>query len=250
MKIKDIVTEAGILNKIGRGLGKVATLPFKTLDAIAGGTGEVGTVNQRLASKKAKLDKQEALQTKADLMAVNQSYDNFIQFIENQGIRFNDPRTYTQESLANLLKGFALYFYGSDYTSGPYIKNEIGKFPLPTQINPGSAEKYLKDTGKIFVDVNKDILAYQISQMSTADKNAGAASTNTAEPSTTAAAAQANPVGLPANVKVLATSPIVLQVGKEKFELDDQNIWHPLNRPNVAVSPGQAGVLNKYLLLI
>lgn len=245
MRIKDIIAEAGILSKIGRGLGKVATLPIKTLDTLAGGTGEVGTVNQQLAAKRAKLDKQEALQTKANLMAVNQSYDNFIQFLAKQGIRLNDPRTYTDESMANLLKGFALYFYGSDYTSGPYIKKEINKFPLPSQLNPGSVEKYLNDTGKIFVDVNKDILAYQISQMGVpGDNKSDAVATSTAT------VAPAPATGLPTNVKILATAPIVLQVGKEKFELDDQDVWHPLNRPNVDVSPGLAAVLNKYLSMI
>jgi methyl coenzyme M reductase subunit C-like uncharacterized protein (methanogenesis marker protein 7) len=55
---------------------------------------------------------------------------------------------------------------------------------------------------------------------------------------------------LPPNVKVLASNPIVLQVDKLKFELDDYNKWHPLNRPTVDVSAGQAAILNKYLELL
>lgn len=55
---------------------------------------------------------------------------------------------------------------------------------------------------------------------------------------------------LPPNVKVLASNPMVLQVDKLKFELDDYNKWHPLNRPTVDVSAGQAAILNKYLELL
>lgn len=55
---------------------------------------------------------------------------------------------------------------------------------------------------------------------------------------------------LPPNVRVLATNPIVLQVDKLRFELDDFNKWHPLNRPTVDVSAGQAAILNKYLEML
>lgn len=63
----------------------------------------------------------------------------------------------------------------------------------------------------------------------------------------TANTAAAN--GLPANVKVLSTKPIVLQVGKQHFELDDQDRWHFLGAPG-PVSPGQQAVLDNYLKLL
>jgi hypothetical protein len=52
--------------------------------------------------------------------------------------------------------------------------------------------------------------------------------------------------GLPAGVSVVATNPLVLQVGKQKYELDDKDQWHPLGSKKT-VSPGQAAILNKYL---
>jgi hypothetical protein len=64
------------------------------------------------------------------------------------------------------------------------------------------------------------------------------------------AAATQQQQGLPPNVKLLARHPIVLQVDKQRFELDDFDEWHPLNRPNSKVSSGQAAILNQYLHLL
>lgn len=59
------------------------------------------------------------------------------------------------------------------------------------------------------------------------------------------------PSNLPPNVKVLSSHPVVLQVAKQgTFELDEFNKWHPLNRPKIDVSPGQAAILNKYLQML
>ena len=59
------------------------------------------------------------------------------------------------------------------------------------------------------------------------------------------------PSNLPSNVKVLSSHPVVLQVAKQgTFELDEFNKWHPLNRPKIDVSPGQAAILNKYLQML
>ena len=55
--------------------------------------------------------------------------------------------------------------------------------------------------------------------------------------------------GLPAGVSVLSSSPLVLQVGKKKFELDDMDQWHPLGSKRI-VSPGEAAILNKYLAML
>lgn len=64
----------------------------------------------------------------------------------------------------------------------------------------------------------------------------------TAQPSTAAA-------GLPPNVKILATNPIVMQVDKQRFELDNQNKWHYLGTSK-PLTPGQQAVLNQYLQMI
>lgn len=70
-------------------------------------------------------------------------------------------------------------------------------------------------------------------------------STTAAAPTTTVAPSTAAG-GLPAGVSVVATNPLVLQVGKQKYELDDRDQWHPLGSQKT-VSPGQAAILNKYL---
>lgn len=55
--------------------------------------------------------------------------------------------------------------------------------------------------------------------------------------------------GLPPNVKVLASSPLVLQVDKRRFELDNMDQWHPLGSTKT-VSPGEAAILNRYLSML
>lgn len=67
-----------------------------------------------------------------------------------------------------------------------------------------------------------------------------------AEPAPTSITA---PRGIPPEVSVLATNPIILQVGKQKYELDDMDQWHPLGSKRT-VSPGQAAILNKYLEML
>lgn len=95
----------------------------------------------------------------------------------------------------------------------------------------------------------------QLAQQQGQQQAASMLKPNPARQSTQSAQAAQQPVStpsnLPPNVKVLSSHPVVLQVAKQgTFELDEFNKWHPLNRPKIDVSPGQAAILNKYLQML
>ena len=153
MKINEVITEAGLLGKSGRGLGAAAIAPIRALDIMGGGSGNVGTKSQIAA-------RQQAAMTKANQVAVKKAYDQFAQTLAPQGVKLNDPRTYNQ-SMKDMLQAFAVHYYGSDYTTGPVIQQELNKIPVPTALNPGSIRDYLNKTGEIYVDVNNNMLSYK-----------------------------------------------------------------------------------------
>lgn len=229
MKVNEVITEAGLLGKIGRGLGSAAIAPIRALDIMGGGTGNVGTKGQ-IASR------QQAAQTKANQTAVKKAYDQFAQTLAPQGVKLNDPRTYS-DTMRDMLQAFAVHYYGSDYGIGPVIQKELNKIPLPAALNPGSIRDYLDKTGEIYVNVNNNLLSYKLAQakeqqaaqiQAQQDQQAKAQ----AEKEKAAAEKQAAGPQLAQGVTAVSVDPVILRYGKRDYYIADDGMWHEMNNRN------------------
>ena len=223
MKVNEVITEAGLLGKIGRGLGSAAIAPIRALDILGGGSGNVGTKSQVAAREQSKI-------TKANKLAVDKSYSHFAQMLSQQGINLNDPRTYT-DSMKELLQAFVLHYYGSDWATGSTIQREINKIPVPTTINPGSIRQYLNQTGDVFVKVNNNMLAYKLAQTKEKEAEKEKASAEQPQSTTTQPDATQGPQLAP-GVSVVNTDPVILRYGKKDYYIADDGMWHERNNRN------------------
>jgi hypothetical protein len=179
------------------------------------------------------LSTQQKKATIANQSAVDQAYQHFEQSLAPSGVKLNDPRTYNN-NMKDMLHAFANYYYGSDYSTGPIIQKEINKIPVPTAVNPGSIRQYLDQTGKVFVDVNANVLAYQLAQQQAqqAEKEQQAAAAEKEQQSKQTQQTQQQGPQLAQGVSVVSADPVILRYGKHDYYIADDGMWHAMNNKN------------------
>lgn len=203
----------------------------------------------------------------------DQAYKEFEKLMAQQNIKLNDPRTYSAASGINLsdyLKGFALNFFGSDYTTGNLVKNDINKIQVPAQLNPGSIRQYLNTANDKYRDVLKDQFSVQMRQSAEQQQQSQQAVQQLAygvymkqidptsvpkqlkpqidailqnppkawqdelaaqQPAEPDQPKQQGPTLAP-GVTVLSQEPMVLQVGKKRYYVMDDGLWHEQGNRN------------------
>lgn len=165
MKLSDFATEgqiwngvkqaAGGLGSVAKGvgnvLGGVATGAVKGLDILGGGSGNVGSVEQRAArtaaEEKKKFDQELA---SYDRRVPTYAVTEFVNRLKEQQIDINNDKTYNRDDVLNQLLAFAKEFYASDAgydqqtkTLNNYMMGKIDDEPLPNTINKQSVSAYL-----------------------------------------------------------------------------------------------------------
>ena len=224
-------------------------------------------------------EKQQAYVYKQSARFGDTAYKQLEKDLAQRGVRLNDPRTYgvvqqsTGVGLADFLKGYTLNFFGSDYSTGNLVKNEIEKLPVPAQLNPGSIKQYLNAANEKYREVLKDQLGVSMRQGADRQKQAQNAVVELAHKVFTK---QVNPTKIPAElqdqvnailqnppqqwkdelaatqpqqpeqpaapvqqgeqlaqgVTVLSQEPMVLQVGKKRYYVMDDGLWHEQGNKN------------------
>lgn len=129
MKIDEIVTEAGILGTIGRGLGKAAMAGLRYLDKKGGGTGNVGTKAQQAEYKRKQMEKSTASMPKDALRELSE-------ILKKRNIDIKNPATYPP-TLRNVVQKFASTFFtrGVDGDAAQKVNQAILKQAMPTTLN-------------------------------------------------------------------------------------------------------------------
>jgi len=137
MKINDIVNE-GILGSIGHGL-------LRGLDYVGGGTGDVGTANQRAAAQQKQADKKFNQQLASYGKLGHTATVEFINRLRQHGTDISRAGTFNPAEIQQELKFFADHYFGSDADSviSQYVKHSLEAEPLPNQINPTTVQQYL-----------------------------------------------------------------------------------------------------------
>ena len=145
MKIKEVISEAGFLKGVGRALGGAATGVLRGLDYLGGGTGDVGTANQRAAFKQKQADKQFKQKVASYAQLGNLATQEFIQSLRQHGVDINRPESFNPAEIQQELKFFASHYFGSDTDTviREYMRHQIDAEPLPNQINLQAIEHYL-----------------------------------------------------------------------------------------------------------
>jgi len=225
MKVNEIITEAGVwqgIKNVGRGLGQIAggaaTGTIGLLDRMAGGSGDVGTVKQRVQRK--------LKQTTQDLANINrelpkQALANFEFQMGEQGIDINDPRTFNPQTVRNSLRDFGLQFFagGEEDAIKAYIAQTIQFEPLPGKIDNKTVLNYFRELTKIRSNAVLWVAQNQSSQEIQQAQQA-----------------QQGPAltpGLADGVSVLGTGePMVLKVGKQIYYVADDGLWHERGNRN------------------
>jgi hypothetical protein len=241
MKIKDIVQE-GILDTLGRGIAK--------------GFGVQPDDQSRTKELRSKAE----LKTRAQLPA--QAFKQFQQLLTNSGINLANPRTYDYDQLSQYLKDYSKYYFASGVQdpAASYITSEIDSLSTPKNLTNASIAQFFNSVNDARSDaIDNATKLYRVpvqpekTEPTPKETPAPAETPSTATPASTQqptpAETSTQNTGLPPNVSVLATSPVVLQVGKKKFELDDLDQWHPLGMKRT-VSAGEAAILNRYLSML
>lgn len=158
MKIKDIIVEQGVwqgVKTVGKGLGQIAggvgMGALRGLDKLGGGKGQVGTAQQQAAYAAAKQAKQMA-QVGKQLPA--KALAQFQAELSTMGIDLADARTVHPEQVERMLEQFALQFFGSGQPEGVmnYIMHHANSVPMPTVVNPKSAQEYLNRMNQLKQD--------------------------------------------------------------------------------------------------
>ena len=231
MKINEIVQE-GILDTLGRG--------------IAQGLGvRVDPANQDKAlASKADIQSRSTLPAKA--------LTQFKQVIANSGINLANPRTYDYDQLAEYLKDYSKYYFVGNLQDpmASYLVNQIDSLTVPKNLTDASIAQFfaiVNDARSQAVDQGTALTTVPVKPIQT--KQTQQEPQPQQEPQQEPQQTDNTTTGLPANVSVLASSPMVLQVGKRRFELDDTDQWHPLGSKKT-VSPGEAAILNRYLSML
>jgi hypothetical protein len=153
MKINDIISEAGILGSIGRGLAGAATGAVRMLDKAGGGDGtNVGTVAQRAAyTNKIKQTQNAKARANANLPAA--AFAEFNNALKQNNINLQNPQSFDPASITNYLKSFAENYFavGDEYHNKNQqeaieagVRQELNQMPLPRTINNISVQDYLE----------------------------------------------------------------------------------------------------------
>jgi hypothetical protein len=229
MKIKDIVQE-GILDTLGRG--------------IARGFGV--EPNDENFMKQQQVQNELKMRPQLPGMAAKQ----FQQLLSNSGANLADPSSYDANTVKKSLQTYAQQYFASTENRevNDIIKELIISQALPTNLTDKDILQYLSAANKARSDTVDKARAGTLQTISTQAQPDYEKKPNKPTPGPSPEPSKPN-VGLPANVSVLASSPMVLQVGKRRFELDDTDQWHPLGSTKT-VSPGEAAILNRYLSLL
>lgn len=242
MKIKEVVTEAGVLSTIGRGLAGAATGAIRMLDKAAGGTGDVGTQAQRDAYKK-KEDRKEYARARATVGKA--AFAEFVDSLEQNNIDLQNPNSYNPEAIKNYLKNFAQTYFavGDSYHTGAQqraisagVSQALEQIPVPTTLNNISAQDYLEKA-----NAARTSIINQVDRMlDTRQSRAAQPTADATEP----AAPAASP--LPADLTVVSSSPVVLRYRNQDFALTDDDRWVRFGT-NKLVSPEMEAYLNRQL---
>jgi hypothetical protein len=238
MKIKEVVTEAGILSKIGRGLAGAATGAIRMLDKAGGGTGDVGTDAQR-----DKREKKEYARARAGVGKA--AFTEFADSLEQNNINLQDPDSYDPVSINNYLKNFAQNYFavGDRYHTGAQQKaisagvlQALEQIPVPTTLNNISAQDYLEKANTV-----RTSIINQVDRMlNTQRAQAAQPAADTTEPVSPAASP------LPADLSIVSSSPVVLRYRNQDFALTDNDRWVRFGS-NKLVSPEMEAYLNRQL---
>lgn len=233
MKINEIVQE-GILDTLGRG--------------IAQGLGvQVDPANRDKAlAKKADIQSRSTLPAKA--------LTQFKQVIANSGINLANPRTYDYDQLAEYLKDYSKYYFVGNLQDpmASYLVNQIDSLTVPKNLTDASIAQFfaiVNDARSQAVDQGTALTTVPVKPIQTKQTQQEPQQEPQTQTQQGPQQTANTTTGLPANVSVLASSPMVLQVGKRRFELDDTDQWHPLGSKKT-VSPGEAAILNRYLSML
>ena len=166
MKIKEVVTEAGIL-------GSIATGAVRMLDKIGGGTGNVGTQAQIAAREKKEYARARATVGKT-------AFREFADSLEQNKINLQDPRSYDPVEITDYLQNFARNYFavGDRYHNQDQqeaikvgVLQALNQMPLPTTINNISVQDYLEKANtvrnSIINQVDKMMATQQAAQPAT-----------------------------------------------------------------------------------
>lgn len=235
MKINEIVQE-GILDTLGRGIA------------------------QGLGARVDHANRDTALASKADIQSRStlpaKALTQFKQVIANSGINLANPRTYDYDQLAEYLKDYSKYYFVGNLQDpmASYLVNQIDSLTVPKNLTDASIAQFfaiVNDARSQAVDQGNALTTVPVKPIQTKQTQQEPQPQTQQEPQPQQEPQQTDntTTGLPANVSVLASSPMVLQVGKRRFELDDMDQWHPLGSKKT-VSPGEAAILNRYLSML
>lgn len=238
MKIKEVVSEAGVLSKIGRGLAGAATGAIRMLDKAAGGTGDVGTQAQRDAREKKEYARARATVGKA-------AFTEFADSLEQNNVNLQDPDSYDSAAVGNYLKNFAQNYFavGDSYHTEAQqraisagVRQALEQIPIPTKLNNISAQDYLEKA-----NTTRTSIINQVDRM--LDTRQAQAAQPTAD-ETQPAAPAASP--LSADLTVVSSSPVILRYRNQDFALTDDDRWVKFGSNKLA-SPEMEAYLNRQL---
>jgi hypothetical protein len=238
MKIKDIIAEAGILGSIGRGLAGAATGAVRMLDKAAGGTGEVGTAAQQAAYAN-KMQQTQYAKARATVPAA--AFEEFNNALKQNNINLQDPNSYDPGSITDYLKSFTENYFAAgdryhntnqEKTIKVGVLQALNQIPLPRTINNISVQDYLEKANTVRTSIINQVDKMMATQQ--------AAQMTAQEP------AQQPAPGLPADVTVVSSSPIVLRYRNQDFALTDSDRWVRFGSNKLA-SPEMEAYLTRQL---
>jgi hypothetical protein len=238
MKVNEVITEAGVwqgIKNVGRGLGQIAggaaTKAVQGLDLLAGGSGDVGTVKQRVQRK--------LKQTTQNLANINrelpqQALANFESQMGEQGIDINDPRTFNPQTVRNSLRDFGLQFFagGEEDAIKAYIAQTIQFEPLPGKIDNKTVLNYFRELTKIRSNAVLWVAQNQSSQE--------------IQQAQQAQQAQQGPALTQGVSVVNSADPLILRYKNTDFALTSNDRWVYFGS-NKEASPEMTQFLNKQL---
>lgn len=235
MKVNEIVSEGQVwqgIKQVGRGLGNVvggaATGVVRGLDRLAGGSGQVGTKAQ-IAARNAEKKRKEL--ARSDKQLPREALGNFEAELAQQGVDLDDLSGVSPRQLGTMLQSFAARFFagGESRDIQNYIIKTLPYEPIPVQFNRTTIENYFGEVAKIrqnartWIDQNREELASQKEKEAQAAAAAAAEKQKPAEPAVP---------GLANGVSVLSMEPMVLQVGKQRYYVADDGLWHEVGNRN------------------
>ena len=238
MKVNEVITEAGVwqgIKNVGRGLGQraggAATKAVQGRDLLAGGSGDVGTVKQRVQRK--------LKQTTQNLANINrelpqQALANFESQMGEQGIDINDPRTFNPQTVRNSLRDFGLQFFagGEEDAIKAYIAQTIQFEPLPGKIDNKTVLNYFRELTKIRSNAVLWVAQNQSSQE--------------IQQAQQAQQAQQGPALTQGVSVVNSADPLILRYKNTDFALTSNDRWVYFGS-NKEASPEMTQFLNKQL---